>query len=433
VFQAAVNAWKIADLRKKILFTLLIIVIYRLGSAIPVPFIEADAMKLIFAVDSGSLGSGNSMFSFLNIMAGGSLEKATIFALAISPYITASIVIQLLTVAIPALERMQKEGEEGRKKLAQITRYTTVVLALIEGYGYYSVLLHSAKDLGTTVIANPHWFKTLIIVLTFTAGSSIVMWLGEKINENGIGNGISIILFFSIVSRGPSVIAYMYSYGVELGQYWVIPLVLVVFLALIVFIIIMNDAERRIPIQYAKRVVGRKMYGGQNTHLPIKVTMTGVLPIIFASSFCMLPTTIAQFFPNSGFANFMTKYFSYTTWPYAVVYFLLILFFNYFYVTIQYNPIEIANNVKKNGGFIPGIRPGKPTSDFISKVLSKTTLLGALFLGFIAILPILISMGLKVNIALGGTSILIIVGVILETLKQIESQMLMRHYKGFLE
>ena len=431
MFQAAINAWKIADLRKKILFTLFIVIIYRLGTAIPVPFIDADALKAIFNSTTG-LASDGSMFNFLNIMAGGALEKATIFALAINPYITASIVIQLLTVAIPALERLQKEGEEGRKKLNQITRIVTVALGLIEGYGYYAVLLNSADDLDTTVISNPHWFKTLVIVMTFTAGSAVVMWLGEKINENGIGNGISIILFFSIVSRGPDMVLYLWQ-NVNLSKFWMVPFVVIVFLALIVSIVIMNDAERRIPVQYAKRVVGRKMYGGQSTHLPIKVTMTGVLPIIFASSFVMLPTTIAQFFPDSGFAKFMTNYFSYDTIPYAVIYFLLILFFNYFYVSIQYNPIEIANNIKKNGGFVPGIRPGKPTSDFIQKVLSKITLIGAMFLGMIAILPILLSMGMSINISIGGTSILIIVGVILETLKQIESQMMMRHYKGFLE
>lgn len=438
MFEAAVNAWKIADLRKKILFTLFIVIIFRLGSAITVPFIDAAAIKEIF---KGSLGNEGNVFSFLNIMAGGALEKASILALAISPYITASIVIQLLTVAIPALERMQKEGEEGRKKLNQITRIVTVVLGLIEGYGYYKVLLNSAgsmQNLKTPVITNPHWFKTLVIVMTFTAGSAVVMWLGEKINENGIGNGISIILFFSIVSRGPDIVGYLWS-SIKLGRIWLVPFVVLIFAVIIVFIVIMNDSERRIPVQYAKRVVGRKMYGGQSTHLPIKVTMTGVLPIIFASSFTMLPTTIAGFFPNWGFSKFITAHFSYTTWPYAVIYFLLILFFNYFYVSIQYNPIEIANNIKKNGGFVPGIRPGKPTSDFIHRVLSKTTLIGALFLGFIAILPILLSIGfdkllnIQFNLAIGGTSILIVVGVILETLKQIESQMLMRHYKGFLE
>jgi preprotein translocase subunit SecY len=335
--------------------------------------------------------------------------------------------MQLLTVAIPALERMQKEGDTGRKKIQQIVRYVTVVLGLIQGFGYYTLLASQ------NAVSTKNWFTALVITMCFTAGTALIMWLGEQINERGIGNGISIILFFSIVSRGPELINYIYQGIIKVGHYWLVPIVVIVAVALVVFIIIMSNAERRIPVQYAKRVVGRKMYGGQSTHLPLKVSMTGVLPIIFASSFVLIPSTIAQFFPNSGFANWVTKYFGYTSLAYGILYFFLIIAFNYFYVAMQYNPIEMANNIKKNGGFIPGLRPGKPTSDFISKVLGKITLVGAIFLGLIAVLPILLAVIFKINIALGGTSILIIVGVVLETLKVLESQMLMRHYKGFLE
>lgn len=428
MFEAAINAWKIADLRKKILYTLFIVVIFRLGSFVPVPFLDAAALKELFnPTNTGGLGGTNSVLGFMNLMAGGALEKASIFAMSISPYINASIIMQLLTVAIPALERMQKEGDEGRKKIQQIVRYVTVVLGLIQGFGFYTLLASKGA------VADKHWFGALVITMCFTAGTALIMWLGEQINERGIGNGISIILFFSIISRGPDLLNYVYQGIIKLGRYWLVPIVLIVAVALVVFIIIMSNAERRIPVQYAKRVVGRKMYGGQSTHLPLKVSMTGVLPIIFASSFVLIPSTIAQFFPNSGFANWVTKYFGYTSLAYGILYFFLIIAFNYFYVAMQYNPIEMANNIKKNGGFIPGLRPGKPTSDFISKVLGKITLVGAIFLGLIAVLPILLAVFFQINIALGGTSILIIVGVVLETLKVLESQMLMRHYKGFLE
>ncbi|MEG0770669.1 MAG: preprotein translocase subunit SecY [Clostridia bacterium] len=428
MFEVARNAFKVSDLRRKILYTILIIVLFRLGSAIPVPFIDATGLAGLFAAQDGVLGQGG-MFNFLNIMAGGALSKASIFAMSIGPYITASIVMQLLSYAIPPLERLQKEGEEGRKKIAQITRYVTIVLGLVEGFGFYSIL---ANEQGI-VKYHGNWFATIVIVLCFGAGTAIIMWLGEKINEVGIGNGISIILFASIVSRGPQMVLYVWEALVKQNLYWLAAVVIIVAVALIVSIVVMNDAERRVPIQYAKRVVGRKMYGGQNTHLPLKVTMTGVLPIIFASSFVMLPATISAFFPNSGFANFITKYFGYTSIPYAIIYFVLIIAFNYFYVSMQYNPVEMSNNIKQNGGFIPGIRPGKPTSDFISKILNKVSLIGALFLGLIAVLPIFMNNVLNINIALGGTSILIVVGVVLETMKQLESQMLMRHYKGFLE
>lgn len=434
MFESVRNAWKIADLRKKILYTIFIIVLFRFGSIIPVPFINAEYLKNMFHPQAGAQGVAD-VFNFLNIMAGGALERASIFAMSIAPYITASIIIQLLTVAIPALEKMQKEGDEGRKKIQQIVRYSTIVLGLLQGYAYYTILRYGTEINGTrqSAITTNNWFTMAVIVLSFTAGTALIMWLGEQINERGIGNGISIILFASIISRGPQMVYSIY-YGLfQAGRFWMIPLALIVAVALVVFIIIMNDAERRVPVQYAKRVVGRKMYGGQSTHLPLKVSMTGVLPIIFASSFVTIPSLISGFFPTSGFANFITKYFGFTTIAYAAVYFLLVIFFNYFYVAVQYNPVEIANNIKKNGGFVPGIRPGKPTSDFISKVVAKITFIGAMFLGLVAVLPIFLSMIMKINLHLGGTTILIVVGVILETLKQLESQMLMRHYKGFLE
>ena len=422
MFEVAKNAWKIVDLRKKIVYTIFIILLFRLGSVIPVPFVSAEVMKTIF---SGS-EIGGGMMGYLNTLAGGALEKASIFAMSISPYINASIIIQLLTVAIPPLERMQKEGEEGQKKIQQIVRCITIALGLIQAYGFYTILRYS------NALENETWFPMIVIVLSFTAGTALIMWLGEQINEKGIGNGISIILFASIVSRAPSVIQFAVG-QIDLGRWWLVIIFFAIAATMITAIVFMNDSERRIPVQYAKKVVGRKMYGGQSTHLPLKVTMTGVLPIIFAGSFVSMPSLIAGFFPKSDFANFIEKHFGYTSIPYGIIYFILIIAFNFFYIAIQYNPIEIANNIKKNGGFIPGIRPGKPSSDFIKKVLNKITLIGALFLACIAVLPIVFSAVSKMNIALAGTSILIVVGVILETLKQLESQMLMRHYKGFLE
>ena len=424
VFESAINAWKIIDLRKKILYTLFIIVLFRLGSFIPVPFLNADAIFTLFNPSDASGQVNNGALDFLNIMSGGAMERASIFAMSISPYINASIIMQLLTVAIPALERMQKEGDEGRKKIQQIVRYVTVLLGLIQGFGFYTILASQ------NLIMKRHWFSALVITISFTAGTALIMWLGEQINERGIGNGISIILFFSIISRGPDIVNFIVL-QFRGGNYFITPILIIASVALIVFIVIMSNAERRLPVQYAKRVVGRKMYGGQSTHLPLKLSMTGVLPIIFASSFVLIPSTIARFIPS--ISEIVDKWFGYKSAIYALVYFFLIIAFNYFYVAMQYNPIEMANNIKKNGGFIPGIRPGKPTSDFISKVLGKITLIGALYLGLVAVLPIITSIFTNTNLAIGGTSILIVVGVILETLKTLESQMLMRHYKGFLE
>ena len=417
------NAWKIAELRKKILFTLLIILLYRLGNAVPVPYVNVESLGQYFNQMQ------NTIFGLLNVMSGGAFSNATIFALSIQPYINSSIIIQLLCIAIPALERMSKdEGEEGKKKIASITRYTTVAIGLIQGFAYY-MMINRAGFLtadGTTVWA------AIVIILTFTSGSALIMWLGEQITEFGIGNGISIILFASIISRFPTDIYRMISSCAQgTTPIWVTALMLLGALLMIILIVFINDAERKIPVQYAKRVVGRKMYGGQSTHLPMKVNMSGVLPIIFAQSIASIPATIAAFTGKSDSAWAST-----TSIGYAIAYFILIIFFAYFYSTIQFNPIEVANNLKKNGGYIPGFRPGKPTSDFIKRVLDKITLFGALYLSIIAVVPILIahfseSAALS-GVSLGGTSIIIVVGVALETVRALEAQMLMRNYKGFL-
>ena len=420
------NAWKIKEIRNKILFTILIIAIFRIGSVIPVPYIDVEALK------SATTGEGaNQFFSYLSVLTGGGLEYGAIFAMSVTPYINSSIIIQLLCVAIPALERLSKEGEEGQKKLAAITRYTTVILALIQGTAYFFYLKGSnfLSVSGGAVV-----FAAFVIVLAFTAGSALVMWLGEQIDVKGIGNGISMLLFAGILSRGPQAFAALWAYWSELDRKLEVALIIVLFLAIIAFIVWMTNAERRIPVQYAKRVVGNKMYGGQNTHIPIKVNMSGVMPIIFASSILMLPTMILGFMKDTttSFAKALAL-FSTQGIFYAVIYFIMIIAFAYFYATIQFNPVEMANNLRKNGGAIPGIRPGKPTSDFISKILSRITLMGAIFLSVIAILPIIVGSVGGINISLGGTSVLIMVGVALDTVQNLESQMMMRHYKGFLD
>ena len=423
MLQTMRNAWKIDDLRHKILFTLVIILLYRLGNAVPVPYVDVTMLGQYFDTVQ------NTVLGLLNVMSGGAFSNATIFALSIQPYINASIIIQLLCIAIPALERMSKEeGEEGKKKIASITRYTTVAIGLIQGFAYYYMI---SQYNFLTAEGQGIW-PAIVIILTFTSGSALIMWLGEQITEFGIGNGISIILFASIVSRFPTSLYQMITNTVNgTVAWWINVLLLLGALAMIVLIVLINDSERRIPVQYAKRVVGRKMYGGQSTHLPMKVNMSGVLPIIFAQSIATLPATIAAFTGHSDSAWAST-----TSIPYAIIYFLLIIFFAYFYSTIQFNPVEVANNLKKNGGYIPGFRPGKPTSEFIKKVLNKITLFGAIYLGIIAIVPILISHFSKTaamsGISLGGTSIIIVVGVALETVRALEAQMLMRNYKGFL-
>lgn len=431
MFETWKNAFKQEDLRKKILYTLFIIFIFRLGSAIPTPFINPTALK--------SMVSGGADFlSYLNIMTGGGLEQANIFAMSITPYINSSIIIQLLTVAIPALERLAKEGTEGQKTIQKITRYTTFILAIMQAIGFYFVMRRTSGVLEYTT-GFSGVFAAIVIVAVFTAGTAVVVWLGDRITEKGIGNGISIILFAGILSRGPAAFMQLAAWW-QLGSsnpmyYFLVPFIVLVFIAMIAFIVFMTDAERRIPVSYAKRVVGRKMYGGQNSHIPIKVNMTGVMPIIFAMSFLSIPNMIGSFanVKEGGFWDKFFKLFQTNSWVYAVLYLLLIVAFNYFYVGIQYNPVEIANNLRKNNGAIPGIRPGKPTSDFIARVISKVTLVGAIFLGIIAVFPIVFSAITKTNVSLGGTSILIIVGVALETMRQMESQMMMRHHKGFLE
>ena len=430
MFQVFRNAWRVQDLRKKILFTLFMLLIFRLGSAIPVPFINTALLSEYF-----NEAFSNTIFGMVNMMSGGAFASATIFALSIQPYINASIIMNLLTVGIPALERMVKEGgEEGRKKIASITRIVTVGLGILQGWGYYTVI---ARQYG--ILQNESFFAAAVIILSFTAGTAFIMWLGEQITEFGIGNGISIILFTSIVSRVPTAIPA----GIQMfqvGQAHFVILAVIIAAVLVGFIVFITQAERRIPVQYAKRMVGRKMYGGQSSHLPLKVNMSGVMPIIFAQSIASFPATIMAFFAAPATGSFWAKFqeaFSHTSLLYAGIYFILIIGFGYFYTAIQFNPVEIANNLKSNGGFIPGFRPGRPTSDFIRKVLGKITLFGSLFLGIIATLPILLGVFIpgvaNTGIALGGTSILIVVGVALETMKQMEAQMMMRHYKGFLE
>ena len=426
------NAWKIDELRKKILFTLFILLLYRLGNAIPVPYVNSLSLKSYFVTVQ------NTVLGLFNTMSGGAFSSATIFALSIQPYINASIIIQLLCIAIPALERLSKdEGEEGKKKINAITRYSTVGIGLLQGFAYYMMLRNNTatygilNDTGMTAIGG------IVIVLTFTAGSALVMWLGEQITEYGIGNGISMLLFAGIVSRFPNGIGNLVSQAVNGTINWfAVVLMLLGALAMVVLIIFIDDSERRIPVQYSKRVVGRKQYGGQSTHLPMKVNMSGVMPIIFAQSIASLPATICMLVGGRTDSGFM-KVFDSGTISYAIIYFALIIFFAYFYATIQFNPIEVANNLKKNGGFIPGYRAGKPTSEFIQRVLNKVTLFGALYLGVIACVPIIISAvspaAKATGISLGGTSIIIVVGVALETVQALEQQMLIRNYKGFLD
>ncbi len=421
------------ELRKKLIFTLVCLVIFRLGSAIPVPFIDTESLKTFF--DSYD----NTILGFFNMMSGGGFETANIFALSIQPYINASIIMQLLSVAIPALERMVKDGgEQGRKKLAAATRYVTVLLGLLMGFAYYTMLARGSASLINPGSLNST-YVAILIILTFTAGTAFIMWLGEQITDHGVGNGISIILFASIISRGPQIIQSAAGQLSAGGMTWfTLAIIVVLFLAVIMFIVWMSDAERRIPIQYAKKMVGRKMYGGRNTSLPIKVNMSGVMPLIFASSITTFPATIMAFFPEPAAGSFWAnanKYvFSPNSWVYAIIYFLLIIFFSYFYTAIQYNPVEISNNLKNNGGFIPGFRPGRPTSDFIAKVMNKVTFFGAVCLGIIALLPTIVGNFASISgLTIGGTSIMIVVGVALETVKQLEQQMMMRNYKGFLE
>ena len=424
MFKTLTNAWRIPDLRKKIMFTLLVLLLYRIGNVIPVPFIDVSTLGEYF-----DNVLSQTILGLYNAMSGSAFSQATVLALSIQPYINASIIVQLLTVAIPALERMAKEeGEEGKKKIEMITRISTVALGLLMGWAYYTML----RNQGGIITENGFW-PAVVIILTFTAGSAVIMWLGEQITAHGIGNGISMILFANIISGIPKAVITMVSGGVL--KWWQSLIIAVGVAALMVFIIFVNDAERRILIQYAKRVVGRKVYGGQSSNLPIKVSMSGVMPVIFAQSICSLPATICTFVGVGEGNWWYDNIFSASSWVYIIVYFAMIFFFGWFYASIQYDPVEIANNLKKNGGFIPGFRPGKPTADFIKKVINKIIVFGSVYLGVVALLPLVAGKFMPnfQYLAIGGTSIIIVVGVALETVKALEAQMLMRHYKGFLD
>jgi len=412
------DAWKIPDLRRKIIFTLALLFVYRLGSFIPVPFIDTEQLSQLVN-DSG-------IFGLFDIISGGNFGNFTIFAMSITPYINASIIMNLLAFAIPALEALQKEGEEGRKKLAQYTRYLTIILALIQALGM-------SLSFGDLLIEKTP-FTVFTVVLCITAGTAFLMYLGEQITESGIGNGISLIIFVSIISQIPSAINQMYQY-LTIGTLNIITLIVfLVFIVVVVFgVVAVQEGQRRIPVQYAKRVVGRKMYGGQTTHIPMRVNMAGVIPVIFASSLTLFPATIASFFPTSAFANFISTYLAWGSWLTNIIYIILIIAFTYFYTAVTFNPFDIAENIKKQGGYIPGIRPGKPTVEYLSRIMNRLTLFGGVFLAIIAVIPIFVGNFMGVNLQFGGTSLLIVVGVALETVKQIEAEMMMRHHQGFLK
>lgn len=441
MFKTVAKAWKMPDLRTKLLYTIWIGVIFRIGSVIPVPFLDIEALKGVM----GGLAEGGAILAYLDTMSGGAFAQATLFAMSLTPYINSSIIMQLMSVAIPALEALQREGEEGRKKITAITRYLTIALGIMQGTAYY-MYLRNANYGGTPIVKYTQGpealFVAVVIISTFTAGTALIMWLGEQINVKGVGNGVSILLFAGIVSRMPTLITKLVAYvtlavadTANYGKYYaLVPLYILIFVLMMWVIVFMNDAERKVPIQYAQKTVGRKMYAGQNSHIPLKIGLAGVMPVIFASSILSVPTLISFFVQPAGIWKTILDAFSVNGWLYMVMYFLLILMFAYFYVAITYNPIEMANNLRQSNGTIPGIRPGKPTADYLSKILSKVTLLGALFLAFIALFPLIFGRATGMNnLSLGGTSIIILVGVALETVKQLESQMMMKHYKGFLD
>ena len=448
MFKTLKNAWKIPELKKKLLFTLLIIVLYRIGANIPVPYVSSSLQEGLMSAYGGTI------LDFLNVLSGGAMAQATLLALGVSPYITASIVMQLLTIAIPALERLSKQGDEGKKKINAITRIVTVALALITGIGYARLLNSTMTDATTgneMLVAPLNFFQYVVMVACYCAGAALVMWMAEKINESGIGNGISIILFANIVAGAFTTVGALWNQVFTLGGFkgfdWVgliISLVEIVCLTgMIMLIVWMSDAERRIPIQYAKRVVGRKMYGGQNTNLPLKVNMSGVMPIIFANSIVAIPATIATMFmsgKDNWFTKFINNWFNQNTWPYLIVFLILLLLFAFFYIAISFNPVEVANNIKNNGGAIPGIRSGRPTVEFIKKVLNRITLIGALLVAVIAVVPMILNIiagyfgsTAFLSLAFSGSSMMIVVGVALETFRELEAQMSLRNYKGFLD
>lgn len=445
MLQTFKNAWKVQELRKKILFTLMIILLYRIGATLYVPFVNVELLHTLSNITTGNI------FQFLNTLSGNAFKNGTFFALSVSPYITASIVMQLLTIALPPLERLSKMGEEGKKKIAGYTRLVTVLLALLTAYGYVELLNSNGVLMVSKTEGGFYYFQLAVMMACLCAGASLVMWLAEKINDHGIGNGISIILFANIISDAGSQFESLKSMIMNpyTGEFFptgdlvvgIIKIVLSLALAVLAvgLIVWFTNSERRIPIQYAKRVVGRKMYGGQSSNLPLKMNMAGVMPVIFASSIVSLPATIASFIPNTGFGKFVNNWFSYTSVAYIALFLILIFAFSYFYIMISFNPIEVANNIRSNGGSIPGIRPGKPTSDYIKKVLNRITLVGAVFLGVIAGVPMIanaIFTAFEVSftsIAFTGTSLLIVVGVALETVRELEAQLSMRNYKGFLD
>lgn len=458
MFQTLKNAWRVQDLRNRMLFTLMIVVLYRLGASIPVPYVSSDAINTFMSQ------AGGSIFGYLNILSGQAFGQATLFALSVSPYITSSIVVQLLTIAIPPLERWAKEeGDAGKKKLDFLTRIITVVLAVLTAVGY-TILITSEDYKGMTTVdrvtnglTGTAFFQCTIMVLCYCAGAAIIMWLAQQVDDKGIGNGISIILFANIVAGfttlGSSIVNLVTS---DKYPWWVgviiVAVCIVVALAVLVFIVWFTDSERRIPIQYAKQVKGRKMYGGQKTNLPIKLNMTGVMPIIFASSIVSLPATIAGFFPKVGWLSWISKHFNYYKWPYLVVFLILLVLFAFFYIQISFNPVEVANNIRAQGGSIPGFSTGKATTDQIKKILHRITLIGAVFLCLIAGLPMLVTVIYEAasrgaltagtadaslvsfaQIAFGGSSLLIVVGVAIETVRELEAQLSLRSYKGFLD
>ncbi|MBQ9079054.1 MAG: preprotein translocase subunit SecY [Ruminococcus sp.] len=442
MFQTLRKAWGVPEIRKKLLYTLFMIIIFRFGSSVTVPFLDSTVVSSWM----DRKATNGNFLEYLNIITGGALSQATIFSLSITPFINASIIMQLLTYALPPLERLQKEGEEGRKKIEKITAVVSIALAFLMGYAYYVTLTrmedengkHAVKYLGKNF---DQFFSAAVIILCFVAGSALVVWMGNRISDKGIGNGISMLLFAGIAARFPVDIGVLVDLTKQQPEKYLFVTIgyLIFVIAEIAFIVFMNEAERRIPIQYAKRVVGRKQYGGQKTHIPIKVCMSGVMPIIFAMSFMALPQTVQMFAgeptKTSGFYYHFCNFFDRTNWTYAVLYFILIIAFNYFYVSLQYNPVEIANNLRQGNGGIPGIRPGKPTSDYIQRVLSKIALVGAIFLGIIAIIPVIMGIA-DTNLqalSMGGTTILISVSVAIETTRTLESHLMMRHHKGFLK
>jgi len=418
VWETLKNAWRLEDLRRKIIYTLGMLLVFRIGSFIPIPGIDHQYLNQM--LEQGGL------LAFFDIISGGSFGNFTIFAMSITPYINSSIIMQLLTVAIPSLEKLAKEGEEGRKKIAQYTRYLTVVLAFVQALA----ITYGLKN----IVVDKRFFSYFVVALTLTAGTAFLMWLGEQITEKGIGNGISLIIFAGIVARLPMTVITMSS-SIKAGalSIWTVPLLIIGAVALVAAVIFVNEGERRIPVQYAKRVVGRRMYGGQSTHLPIKVNSGGVIPIIFAMSILTLPQTLSLFWPNSGIGKWFERYFAPNSGLYLLLYALLIILFTYFYAQITFNPIEISDNLRQYGGFIPGIRPGRPTAEYLARISSRITLAGALFLAAVAIVPAIFTSGTGVPLYFGGSAVLIVIGVALETMKQLEAQMLMRHYKGFLK